>query len=44
MKELNVFSVLAIGFISYPILKFVTIAIFDKIATSCEEVTRPSED
>ena len=44
MSELNNFTIMLIGFVAYPIIKFVTIAVWDKIATSCEETSRPSKD
>ena len=36
MSELNYITLLLIGFCSYPVIKFIVIAVFDKIVSSIE--------
>ena len=37
MNELNEFQLIAIGFISYPIVKFMALAIFDRSVKSIDD-------
>ena len=37
MSELNYPTLLLIGFCSYPVIKFIVVAVFDKIVLSIEE-------
>ena len=41
MEELNTFTIGLIGFVTYPISKWLTIAIWDKICADTENIKLP---